>query len=123
MAKNQHIQDGDWGEQVATEYLENLGYAVLFRNWRYKKAEVDIICVNQEKLVFVEVKYRKTDYFGEPENAISDEKIRKLQEAAEGFMDQYPKFDEILFDIISIVGPRKDAKLTHFKDAFFPFGE
>ena len=85
------------------------------------RAEVDIICEWNGKLIFIEVKYRKSNIHGEPEEAVDQKKMKKLQEAAEGYIDQYPEFDEVIFDIISITGPKKDAKIIHFKDAFFPF--
>lgn len=122
MGKKRNLHDGAWGEQVAVDYLIRKGYLVLHRNWRYQKSEVDVICVHQNRLVFVEVKYRSTDYFGDPEMAVSNEKIKMLQIAAEGFMEENPNFDEVQFDIVSISGPKSDAKLEHFEDAFFPSG-
>jgi putative endonuclease len=120
MAKDQHIKDGAWAEQMAVTYLSQTDYQILERNWRYKRAEIDLVCSLNGKLVLVEVKYRKEDYFGEPEGAVADLKVQKMQEAAEGYMGLHPDFEEVLFDIISITGPKENAKLVHFKDAFFP---
>lgn len=120
MSKNQHIVDGNWAEQIAIDFLTTISYKVLQKNWRHKRAEVDIICEVKGKLVFVEVKYRRSAFYGDPEEAVSELKIRKLQEAAEGYFEQNPQYDEVIFDIISITGPKENAKLKHFKDAFFP---
>jgi len=121
MATNQHLLDGAWAEQIAMEYLQKVGYTMLHQNWRYKRAEIDLVCEWEGKLILVEVKYRKSNQQGEPEEAVGDKKMRMLQEAAEGYMVQYPQFEEVIFDIISITGPKENAQLVHFKDAFFPF--
>lgn len=121
MAKTDKQEAGGWAEEIAVNYLENQTCnQILFRNWRYKHSEIDIVAQRKNKLVLIEVKYRKTNFFGDPESAVKKNKMRKMQEAAEGFMLQYPKFDEVIFDLICISGPRKDAKLEHFEDAFFP---
>ena len=81
MAKDQHIIDGAWAEQMAVTYLSQTDYQLLERNWRYKRAEIDLVCSLKGKLVLIEVKYRKADYFGEPEGAVEDLKQKKMQEA------------------------------------------
>ena len=58
---------GKRGEDLATEYLMKKGYKILERNFRAGKCEIDIVAKDGQKLVFVEVKTRKTDYFGQPE--------------------------------------------------------
>lgn len=118
---NEHLADGHWAENVAVEFLKNeTNYSILERNWRYKRAEIDIVCANKGRLVLVEVKYRKSSYFGEPEGAVEKAKEEKMQEAAEGYMNKNTQYSEVIFDIISISGPKNDAQLNHFKDAFFP---
>jgi hypothetical protein len=43
-----------------------------------------------------------------------------MQEAAEAYIALNPSYSEVIFDIISISGPKKAAKLMHYRDAFFP---
>ena len=70
----EHNKKGEQGEQIAQNYLTDLGYIILERNWRFQKAEVDIIAKEGDFLVFVEVKCRSTDTFGEPQTFISEKK-------------------------------------------------
>ncbi len=65
-AKNSSQTTGVNGELIAKSYLEKNGYLILERNWRYKKYEIDIIAQKPNLIVFVEVKTRKNDTFGEP---------------------------------------------------------
>lgn len=62
------------GEDFAVTFLKKLGWQILERNWRNKKAELDIIAKDGEILVFVEVKTRSTNYFGPPEWAVTEKK-------------------------------------------------
>lgn len=120
MAKDQHIKDGAWAEQMAFTYLSQTNYKILERNWRFKRAEIDLVCSCKGKLILVEVKYRRSAYFGQPESAVRETKMEKMQEAAVGYFSLHPEYDEVIFDIISISGPKENAKLVHFKDTFFP---
>ena len=63
----EHNIKGEEGESLAQNYLSELGYQILESNWRFQKAEVDIIAKDGNFLVFVEVKCRSTDIFGEPQ--------------------------------------------------------
>jgi len=118
MAK--HIETGKKGEALAVTYLENKGYTILETNWRFSRAEVDIIAMHGEILVFVEVKTRSSDYFGEPEEAVTERKKVLLTDAASMYMEKINHDWEIRFDIISVL--LKDVnkpQISHFEDAFF----
>lgn len=119
MAKQQKI--GLLGEDTACQFLLNNGYSILERNWRFSKAEIDIIAMNNKVLVFVEVKAKSYTYYGAPEESISPYKENLIFDAANQYMFKIKHEWEIRFDIISIVFD-KDLKptITHFKDAFFP---
>jgi len=75
---------GRRGEDVAHRFLQKRGYTVVARNYRTRNrfAEVDLIARDGEFLVFVEVKSRATEEFGEPDRAVDAEKQRNLQRAA-----------------------------------------
>ncbi|MBK8052207.1 MAG: YraN family protein [Saprospiraceae bacterium] len=119
MARQQTI--GLLGEDTATAFLQGLGYTILERNWRYSKAEIDIICKDQDVLVFVEVKSKSYTYFGEPEDSVSAYKENLIIDAANRYMEKVGHDWAIRFDIISIVFDKKrNPAITHFKDAFFP---
>jgi len=112
---------GAMGETLARNYLQQQGYELLATNWRYSKAEVDIIATDGEQLIFVEVKTRTTTAFGQPEEFVSPRQQERLVQAAIAYMEATSRECEIRFDIISILWPPHDApRLRHLADAFFP---
>jgi len=117
----QHHLLGKEGETMALEYLEKNGFRVLEKNWRYLKAEVDLIAMKDEMLVVIEVKTRATDYFGEPEEAVTTAKQKLLSDAANAFLQMNNLDHEVRFDIISIITNHAEKKLHHITDAFYPF--
>lgn len=109
-------QTGTAGENLAQSYLKNKNYIVLFTNWRHKRSEIDIIAQDGKIIVFVEVKTRNNTSFGNPEEFVDKNKIKKMQEAAEAYIEQFDWHGELRFDIIAI---EKDNVITHFEDAFY----
>lgn len=65
---------GKLGENIAVEFLLKKGYTIIERNWRFKKAEIDIIAKIGPFIVFIEVKCRSTEIFGPPEQSINNKK-------------------------------------------------
>ena len=112
---------GSWGEDEAARFILTAGMVILERNWRYKRAEIDIIAREADILVFIEVKVRGNTDFGRPEEMVNRRKQRLLIDAAMAYMRSVNHEWEIRFDIISIVGkPGGKAQIAHFRDAFFP---
>ena len=66
-----HNDIGKQGEQLATEYLVSQQYKILEKNFRYKKAEIDIIALKNNTLAIIEVKTRTSVTFGEPESFVN----------------------------------------------------
>lgn len=119
MAKN-HISTGKQGEQIACQYLLSRGYRIVDRNWRYSRAEVDIIAYDVDTLVFVEVKTKSYIHYGKPEESVSAFKERLYFDAANVYMELHEHEDEIRFDIIGVVIDNEGkATLDHIEDAFF----
>ena len=119
MAKQQKL--GLLGEDAACQYLQIIGYQLLERNWRFSKAEIDIIAMDGNVLVFVEVKAKSYTFFGAPEESISAYKENLIIDAANQYMLKVNHEWEIRFDIISIVFDKSlQPTISHFKDAFFP---
>jgi len=100
-----HNQLGKEGEEMAAGYLGQKGYAILHRNWRYRQLEVDIIALKEDVLHFVEVKLRRTNQFGYPEESVSKQKLRFLMRAADQFLYLNPQYKKISFDILAITAP------------------
>ena len=112
---------GNQGEQLAVDFLVEKGFKILERNWRFKRAELDIIAMDNQTMVFVEVKTRSDDIFERPENAVNTRKRQLMIRAAIGYMQQSGHDWAIRFDIVSVIlrGDVK-AQIDYFKDAFFP---
>ncbi len=120
MAK--HLILGRKGEQMALDFLLAKGYQLLERNWRFSRAEVDLILKDGAILVFVEVKTRSYDFYGQPEESITPKKESLIADAAAVYMEAIGHEWEIRFDIISIILNEQKNKsvLEHYEDAFFP---
>jgi len=110
---------GKKGELLAREFLEEKDFEILETNFRLDKDEIDIIAKDGESIVFVEVKTRSTDYFGEPEIAVGIRKEEFLIRAAENYLISNDLDKEIRFDIISIILNSKQKKIRHIVDAFY----
>ena len=74
---------GITGEAEAAKYLESKGFNILEKNYRYKKAEIDLIARKDKLLVFAEIKTRSSEKFGFPEEFVSNRKIELFLMAAE----------------------------------------
>ena len=112
---------GKIGEKLAVEHLIGLNYQILAQNWRYSRHEIDIIAKEGNVLVFIEVKTRSDDYFGPPDEFVTEQQQNHIWQAAQSFMEEIEYEWEIRFDIISVLQKAgHDVKIQHFKDAFWP---
>lgn len=122
MAPRNKTEKGKQGEDLAASYLEAKGYIVMDRNYFFERSEVDMVASDGSEIVFVEVKFRTTTEFGEPEDSVTEDKIKHIAKAAEAWiyerrMDGYP----VRFDVIAIVQQGQQAPdIKHFEDAFRP---
>lgn len=117
----QHNELGKKGEQLATQYLLDNNYKILEKNYRYLKAEVDIIAQKAETLVAVEVKTRTSAYFGNPEEFVNPKKIKLLISAIDNYVIERDLDVEVRFDIISIITNKNKTNIEHIEDAFLYF--
>ncbi len=115
----EHNELGRKGEALAVEFLVSNGYEILARNWRYGRAEIDILAQKNGFLVVVEVKTRTSDVYGKPEIFVNRKKIGLLMEAVNAFMEEKNLDLEVRFDIISIVSNRYGNRIEHIKNAFY----
>lgn len=119
MAKHNEI--GQTGEAVAVAELRKKGYSILAENWRSGRNELDIVARIGETIVFVEVKTRSTAYFGDPSEAVSAAKQKRIVEAANDYLQQNELELEARFDVMSVVIAKTEVITDHMEDAFFPF--
>ena len=107
---------GNLGENIACEYLEKLGYQIIERNYRYSKnAEIDIVAIDKDCLVFVEVKTRTNLNFGHPFESINRAKLHKIRTAAMDYMLTHDRLKTCRIDCIAIVG-LDNPTIEHLKN-------
>jgi putative endonuclease len=117
------IQIGQWGEDVAVEYLEKKGYSILVRNYHASRGEIDIIARDEENrpscLVFVEVKTRTSTKHGFPEAAFDRRKWDRTQAAIQHYLESQPDIDlEWCVDVVAVVGHPDQAlpQIQHYEN-------
>jgi len=117
----EHNNLGRKGEDLAKQHLEAVGYEILDENWRFGKAEVDLIAYLNKTIIFVEVKTRTGNAFGEPEDFVDAAKQALLVSAADEFIELMDFNGEARFDIIAILFDQQgNYRLNHIQDAFWP---
>ena len=117
----QHNDLGKEGEKKAVDYLLKHEYVILEKNYRFLKAEVDIIAKQENTLIGIEVKTRTSDYFGNPQDFINQKKIGLLVSAIDHYVIENDLDVEVRFDIISIIKQKNVFQIEHLKDAFLYF--
>ena len=117
----QHNDFGNWGEKIAIDFLIKKGYEIKETNWRFQKAEVDIIAQIESTLVAVEVKTRSTDYFGNPQDFIKPQKIKLIVKAVDEYVNRNDLDVNVRFDVIAIIKTNNATNIEHLEDAFFHF--
>lgn len=115
----EHNELGRQGEEAAIEHLKKAGHTILAQNYRYQKAEVDIISSYKRFTVFTEVKLRSSSAFGHPEEFVSRKKRALMKKAAEEYLFTHKIDSQIRFDIIAITATDKGFNIYHIEDAFF----
>ena len=83
--------------------LKGFGYIVLHRNFRTRFSEIDIICEKDDSLYFVEVKTRTSSAFGEPEEAVTPHKFKKIQLGAQIYLSKFPTTKKLKFLVIALI--------------------
>ena len=100
---HQNKNTGNHGETLAATYLQQNGYTLLEKNWRFRYWEVDLIASKNKRLHFFEVKTRTALSYGLPEESISRRKMDSLKNAAEEYQYRHPEWQYIQFDVLSIL--------------------
>lgn len=115
-----HNDFGKEAEIFAAEYLVKNNYNILDKNWRFGKAEVDIIAIDNSKneLTIIEVKALISDNLKNPEEAVNKSKKKLLLIAADEYIKKKSIELETRFDIISLVRQNSQWKINHIQNAF-----
>lgn len=113
---------GRWGEEIAAQYMEQKGWYIRNRDWHFGHFDIDLVCIDEDDtmLVFVEVKTRSTDRWGDPVDAVDGEKRQNILRAVNAYLLSSRKENRSWrYDVIGITGtPETDYKLRHVENAF-----
>jgi putative endonuclease len=113
------IRTGKLGENLAVAYLQKAGYRILAQNYRCLYGEVDIIVQDGEVIVFVEVKSRRSETFGEPQEAVGVEKQKKLSRIAMHYLQQQQmEARNARFDVIAVKLSPDETRVNLIRNAF-----
>ncbi|ETW93574.1 YraN family protein [Candidatus Entotheonella palauensis] len=113
---------GDAGEEIAVSFLERLGYRIAARNFRLRTGEIDIVAWDGATLVFVEVKTKAQQRFGQPEEMVTRRKQLTLERVAMAYIQRHTcEGTDIRFDVIAVqLESNRAAEVTHIPAAFSP---
>ncbi len=111
-------QTGRRGEDIAAAYLLQNGYTIVTRNWRCEYGELDIVARQSDVLVFVEVRTRRGDRFGTPEESITPAKQARLVDLAQAYLQQSgdppPRWR---IDVVAVQLGAGAAQVNHIENA------
>ncbi|SNR26859.1 putative endonuclease [Maribacter sedimenticola] len=116
-----HNEFGKEGEEIAVEHLTKKGYNILYRNYRYLQAEIDIIAKKNDDLAIVEVRSRRSDYIEPIAETVTPKKIKLLVMAANHYVTENDLDLNVRFDIITILKNKMRFELEHLESAFYHF--
>lgn len=109
------------GETLAAEHLKACGYQLLSQNYRYKRGEIDLIAKKGDRIVFVEVKTRRSLRYGKPQYAVTKQKQRQISKIAIAYLQAKNLLDKpCRFDVIAIhLSPQLELlRLEQIENAF-----
>lgn len=115
-----HNDFGKEAEKISIEFLQKNNYQILEKNWRYHKAEIDIIAIDiqNNQLAVIEVKARTSDKIQPPENAINQTKKKLIITATDAYISQKNVSLEVRFDVITLLFTSQKWTINHLKNAF-----
>jgi putative endonuclease len=109
---------GRIGQNFAEKYLRGLGYKIIAKNFNTRWGEIDIIAKDGDCFVFVEVKTRRDQRFGAPEEAVTKTKQRHLLAAAQIYLSKiFHLNDQWRVDVIALTGDGVNFVVNHIKNA------
>lgn len=110
---------GQQAEALAKNYLQQHGLKLLTQNYYCRRGEIDLIMQDEQSLVFVEVRYRRSSTFGSALESVDHRKQTKLIVTAEHYLQQNTsRFSSYRFDVVAITQDNNTPSITWVKDAF-----
>lgn len=112
---------GKLGEQRAEEFLRGNGYDILERNYRYLKAEIDLIAKKGDTLAIVEVKSRNMGFLEDISDVVNPKKVKLLTLAADHYVQENDLDVEVRFDVVTVIKKGNEINIEHLENAFYYF--
>ena len=122
MSKDERYRQrvGRGGEDEAVQHLRKKGFQILERNLHLHRGEIDIVAKDGDTLVFVEVKTKVKDGFGEPEEWVDRRKQIQLGKLAMGYLQEKRLEDQdCRFDVVAVTKEGRETRIYHIEDAFW----
>lgn len=115
----ERISIGKKGEEIAAAFLLKEGYRVLERNFTCSMGEIDIVALHSGSLVFVEVKTRRSNRFGLPEEAVNRRKQHQMTKAAQAYISKKKLFNApARFDVVAVTLSGETSEVRIIRNAF-----
>ena len=102
LLKAEHLKQGKEAEAACCDYLKSRGLKLVEKNFSCRLGEIDIIMTNKNVLVFIEVRFRKNNNFGDGLESITVAKQKKLRKTAELYLQQNNQYKNARFDVVSM---------------------
>jgi putative endonuclease len=110
---------GEQGEALAVRRLRKSGYKIIETNYRTRLGEIDIIAKDKDTIVFVEVKSRRSVYFGNPKQAVTLQKQKKISMVALYYLKSTGQSTaKARFDVVTVVSNQDKTQVEIIKNAF-----
>ena len=110
---------GRRGEELATRHLASKGYQIVTRNWRCENGELDVVARDGDNLVFVEVRTRRGQALGTPEESVTAAKQVRLITLAEAYVQTHDWQGNWRLDFVAVEMDRRGRllRVEHYENA------
>jgi putative endonuclease len=116
----EHLESGRIAERLARRFLEERGLRLLVCNYSCRYGELDLVMRQRQRLIIVEIRYRRDLSFMAPGESISLAKRRRIARATLHFIQHNPRYQSqpVRFDVVSLSGPLEDSRIDWIPGAF-----
>lgn len=115
-----NLELGKKGETIATQYLQKLDYSIVARNFKCPYGEIDIIAMDKEEMVFVEVKTRCSQKYGEAREAVDKVKKKHIKKASTYYIQKNElEKNFIRFDVVEVYWKNNQFNIRHIKNTLW----
>lgn len=117
MSKSAPPSSGKTAEDLAETFLLSKEFKIVTRNFRTRWYEIDIVAEKGKTIHFVEVKYRKSSFYGSGYDYVTPSKQTRLKRAAEMWMSSFNPGGDYQIDVLSVVGNLENPSVQYITNA------